>query len=362
MATDMYHNSIDGVANGMIPAAESLLMKGELIGFVQACGPYYVHSIRRTKSIIVLFQVRVSTDTDSELLSSSIESIIGSFDTPSGDQNVGNELDVKIDIFGFGLGLTVEARNGRLLARNLEEFEQAMNYGFQAMKDIRAGLVKSIEVIPWTAHIGFQLLSTLDVPMLEEECRTLTNRLCTGRRCAVSGQPVDCQNSCYVSGVTVDCRDGNSCAATNYCDDSDGNPISFGYLGNFTLVPCLDDEIYGTFATESGDLFSEDVTDDVVDCPDDSEPYSRSTVEFPSTLKQFNFVANAELLATLDAIVSDQFIQIEKLQQCISVLRSMNSQALSQVWVRNQFDPPTRATEELSRSLNSIENPIPSEN
>jgi len=171
MKVDLYYNALE---NSII-AEDSLeiLDRGDYIGFVQACGPYYITSISRTKELISVFDyssVSSSSKSFSEKLSQ-INNFIGS--SPEREtaldevQKTSQVTSLKINIFGFGLSMR-SSLVGTLTAKSMKEFEAVMDYGLETMKDTKTGIVRSVEVVPWAINPAFYIASKLDDSALSQ--------------------------------------------------------------------------------------------------------------------------------------------------------------------------------------------------
>mmetsp|Transcript_38714 Transcript_38714/g.89997 ORF Transcript_38714/g.89997 Transcript_38714/m.89997 type:complete len:293 (+) Transcript_38714:1219-2097(+) len=60
---------------------------------------------------------------------------------------------------------------------------------------------------------------------------------------------------------------------------------------------------------------------------------------FSDQLKVFNFMANAELITTVDSVVRQAFVMIEKLSMCVGYLNAHPPQLLAKFWVVNLSNP-----------------------
>jgi len=167
MAMERYYDSLDDTTAKLTPHAMSLIRKGDIIGFYQACGTGYIRSIRRTNEVAAVFTL---TSTSSQEL----EDFTSSFGAGGGGTYYGISADVdvkgkhsstsskkqsdfqmKIEIQAFGIGLNKEDDQA-LLATDLKQYHAAMEYAFRSMQSEDIGQVFGIEVVPWTDNLQFQ--------------------------------------------------------------------------------------------------------------------------------------------------------------------------------------------------------------
>jgi len=468
MAADLYYASVDDSVATISEDAIVLLTRGEYIGFIQACGPYYIRTVRRQKAIVTLFQYELDTNVDDNLadsanvsLSDVVHDLISRVDGVADTGNDRNRLvqnthssSLTIQIFGFGLTMDSDVL-GSLVANSIEQYDDAMNYGFEAMKSIDSGLVKSIEVYPWVANMSFQQSAKIDVKIEQETCYELVSRTITSGTMCVKVDPsgvglpptenrVNCNTFC-----DIPCDDGQSCENRSDCGTGGEDPFFYVQISNANeaarlpseyaqffgvqetiverrstatcvfdtgpficyaydtvlvtagrlctsdgtianLENCDDESQYFTISSETyfadttekynkvdttHDTFAEVPTEKIVTCPTDINPLlvedtstvvtsignkfvlsrievlsRRELVSFPETLKQFNFMANAEFIATADAIVRHMFNSIELLSQCVGFLSALPEEILARSWVRNQRRP---LQDEKYRNLSS---------
>lgn len=252
-----------------------------------------------------------------------------------------------ITILGYGLSMMQE-NSGSLVAKTFEEYEAAMAFGFESMKNTKTGVVKGVEVHPWTANVSFYANAKLDVVVEKEECYSLTTRMCAGKKCKLGSAYTDCTATCYYLTTAgeheaFDCRDGRCSFADdpNECLDSDGNAENeaFTYEVDDTPTACVNDE-YKNYAIFDNSFRETDITTTVKDnCDDDATTYNRLVIEFPPNLKSIIFAENAEFIATTDSIVRQMFTLLELLSQCAGMLNAMPDDSLKLYWVLNQRMP-----------------------
>uniref|UniRef100_A0A7S1B8A0 MACPF domain-containing protein n=1 Tax=Corethron hystrix TaxID=216773 RepID=A0A7S1B8A0_9STRA len=372
MEADLYYYSADEASIVFSSDALSLLSRGEIIGFLQGCGPYYIRSIRRVKALVTLFR-SVDASSNSTLAPGSalfndirlqLTSINQDADESTNSGSVkASASSLTINIFGFGLTMRDDGAVGSLAARSIEDYAKVMDYGFNSMKNPKTGLVRSVEIYPFTANMNFQQAAKLDVAVEKTDCYTLTNRTCTGLRCKGHDEDddeifVDCINYCH-----VDCRSGDQCGdivadgstvSTDRCRAQNGTAKFFGYVLQETAdFDCKEDAEYNTFAVdyvEQGSSVPKFVAVEVTaeaSCTAD-DIYRTDVTKFPTMLKQFNFISNAEFIVNADATVREMFLVLELMSQCIGILNAYPTEVLETNWVRNQRMPVTALTYEIS--------------
>mmetsp|Transcript_38523 Transcript_38523/g.89552 ORF Transcript_38523/g.89552 Transcript_38523/m.89552 type:complete len:766 (-) Transcript_38523:107-2404(-) len=219
MKADMYYNSADESFVSMSTDAVALLRRGEYIGFMQACGPYFIRSIRRTKQIAATFK-HTTTSSRASGSSTHVARSNGRVRTDTTTKlrtsRTANEENMEITVVGLGLSF-LDAGPGTLMPKTLDDYEATMNYGFNCLKNQRSGLVESIEVIPWVASPSFQIAAKMDITLEGDECYEVLTRTCQGRQCSRDNtDPVSCLAACYErdSQNFADCSPG-TCAANN---------------------------------------------------------------------------------------------------------------------------------------------------
>jgi len=374
MKADMYYNSVDYSKSQISSAALSILMKRDYIGFLQACGPYYIRSVRRLKALVTLFRYTSTSSNPEESVSTKLFNSIAGIGE-SGDETAASLEEVlagrtlTINIFGYGLTMEESSGVGSLLATSLDDYEDVQNYAFNAMKDTKSGLVQAIEIFPWVSNMQFQMGSGIEADTTYERCYSVTARSCTGKRCMLSNEGVvgrnatnegvvgrnatNCNSICYSEdNVAYNCDDGVFCTALIE------NGICYRYRAtvetdNLTAVAtsefeyedvvnanCIDNRL--TFAIEHPE-FMEVSTRNQVLCTAAKigttlrENYENEFVTFPRSLKLFNFMSNAELLANADATVREGFNLIESMGQCIGILSAYSPDTLQRTFVRNKL-------------------------
>ena len=171
LSVDNYYSSVDEGSTKLSPGAVNLLKTNDLLGFFQSCGPYYVRSIGRRKSFLVVFTYesdKQTRDTSFEAkltvqlkkFGSSPGSAGGSVTASTSFNQESENKKLTISAKGIGLG---KSANSSLLATDLEGFKKVIDAAFKATQDDFTGRVRTMEVTPWVENVGFQA----NVPLAE---------------------------------------------------------------------------------------------------------------------------------------------------------------------------------------------------
>uniref|UniRef100_A0A7S1BNC1 MACPF domain-containing protein n=1 Tax=Corethron hystrix TaxID=216773 RepID=A0A7S1BNC1_9STRA len=246
-----------------------------------------------------------------------------------------------ISIFGFGLDLRAIKNKASFVVSSMQEYNSYMEAAFQSLQGTKTGVVTGVEVAPWHSNVVFFSRAKMDVELIDEKCYSLTTRSCKGKKCKVDDSPQSCTAACHFLSVDsvyapFDCSDGSSCSERD-CLDENGDTVTFTYEHVNEFEQCTDELSYNMFAI--GDFnHEEQVATDETSCSDQNI-YQRSYAEFPTLIKSSNFMANAELITTLHAIIKEKMFKIESLSQCIGLLRSYPKDVLDTNWVVNKRYP-----------------------
>ena len=160
MSMERYYSSLDDTTATLTKDASSLIDKGDTVGFFQACGSGYIRSIRRTAEVTAVFTLESSTTTEASEFAASLKIKVfgrggggGSF---SGQSNsFSSESKLSIHIKAFGLGLNMDGAD-TLVARSLEDYDNAIKFAFKSMQNDDVGMIRGIEVVPWMDNLQFQ--------------------------------------------------------------------------------------------------------------------------------------------------------------------------------------------------------------
>mmetsp|Transcript_28640 Transcript_28640/g.65459 ORF Transcript_28640/g.65459 Transcript_28640/m.65459 type:complete len:484 (-) Transcript_28640:110-1561(-) len=167
LSVDKYYISADETSAELLPDALSLIEQSLYVSFFQACGPNYIRSIRRTSSIVSDFKYKVTVSSSSEFNLKVTRAFFG-FGSSS---SALSESSMEITIAGFGIALQ---DTKPLRPRTVEQYKEAIDHGFESLKDVAVGNVESIEVVPWMANIQFQNAAELDTLVQTGDSGTLS--------------------------------------------------------------------------------------------------------------------------------------------------------------------------------------------
>mmetsp|Transcript_746 Transcript_746/g.1524 ORF Transcript_746/g.1524 Transcript_746/m.1524 type:complete len:689 (-) Transcript_746:190-2256(-) len=378
----MYYASAREEDTVLVDDARDLLDKGQHVEFLQACGPQYIRTVNRFKELAALFSytshLTATTGLQPQGFMESFGDLVNDFSTSRRSPRTSTRMDallaqeyqdidhndvnntralirvskdahfsqLRIQIFGFGLALNPDAE-GSLNARTWQDLDKVMNYGFQAMANPYTGVVRSVEVIPWTTHIAFHRGMRFDVQIRDMDvCYRETSATCSGKRCMVDNNPTDCQNVCYVQNDNdpYDCRDGASCDPTAmpcYAENtSDVLTFTYAYEQNVNCAHRDPTRALATFAVFDEQYYRTNTEEQMNECPATQDPSIRvEETEFPAFLRQLNLMANAEQIVNMDMVSREAFNANDRLNQCLTVLYSYTDANLDRMFVLNRRNP-----------------------
>uniref|UniRef100_A0A7S1BKA5 Uncharacterized protein n=1 Tax=Corethron hystrix TaxID=216773 RepID=A0A7S1BKA5_9STRA len=263
MKVDRYYTSIDETASTLTAQVTQMLSRGGIIQFFQACGPNYIRAIRRTTELAATFDYgSISRSYDGSVVDS-IQNNIDESTSQERTTTTKNKVKVSgllIRIFGYGLSLNAfqgtDSGDVSLVAKDLKDYRRVMDTALKSMQDPHGGMVRSIELVPWTSNAAFQNTLRLDTPLTRNVYR------------------------CIIT-------DGNC------TDGTDGNlATTCGYEAN------------GTALANDADICRVDGSEDAV----------------YKDIRKFNIVANAEFIARINAIIRQEMTALQIHMNCISQL------------------------------------------
>ena len=163
---DSYYHSINEGTAQMSDSAQDLVKKGDVVGFFDSCGPYYVRSIGRHSTFMALLRYRTITserDVNFELQLKS--KMRGFFSGGGNDTTIETEFRTEtqekrlsINIWAYGLGKDGLAN---LIPTDIDSFKNSVQDAIKTMQDPDAGRVTTMEVVPWVENTQFQQLLEL---------------------------------------------------------------------------------------------------------------------------------------------------------------------------------------------------------
>lgn len=161
ISVDSYYNSIDEANSPLSESAQSLLANGDVVGFFDSCGPYYIRSIGRHSNFLALLRYTTKSserDVDFELeLKTKMR---GFFAGGSSETKISTAFKtsteskrLSINIWAYGLG---KDHLADLIPTDIDSFKNSVSEAIGAMQDANTGIVTAMEVVPWTENTIFQ--------------------------------------------------------------------------------------------------------------------------------------------------------------------------------------------------------------
>jgi hypothetical protein len=158
-----YYASLDESQAALSTPAAALVKGGDITGFFDACGMYYVRSINRRSRYVSVFEFESSSREEAAAFSAELEAEIKGWGQKVG---AGGELGrdtaqsasrrkLTITASAWGLG---KAESDGLVSYDLETFRKSVKAAFAATQEDDVGKVISIEIVPWTEYAEFQAL------------------------------------------------------------------------------------------------------------------------------------------------------------------------------------------------------------
>ncbi len=174
IGVDVYYSSVDEANSKLSAAATSLLASGDVPGFFDACGIYYVRSISRQSSLFAIYTYE-NKEQDRDIdLEIKLEASIRNFYVDVESKNsVFNKTttklsDTKITIHTLGFGLGKQAGGDSLVSYDLDGFKKAIAAALKSTQADDVGMVTAIEVVPWVENPEFQQALALKPLQVEE--------------------------------------------------------------------------------------------------------------------------------------------------------------------------------------------------
>uniref|UniRef100_A0A7S1BD73 MACPF domain-containing protein n=1 Tax=Corethron hystrix TaxID=216773 RepID=A0A7S1BD73_9STRA len=272
MTSDNYFMTVDESIMGFIPPAEVILERGSVMQFYQACGPHFIRSIRRGTEVATLFTYfSLNRESNSDMLGV-VQPDVGDTGVARGTKSRSDSAGgLVIKIMAFGLGINaVQEDGGSLVASSMEDFQKVMDTAFTSMQDPYSGMVRSIEVMPWTSTSVFQNAIVLDNALSRNTfgCSDSISACCDPARLSAGHH-------------TSHCTAGIDCGY-----DSDGNEV-------YDDAKCV--------ITGSEDVLHKD-------------------------LRKFNLQQNAEFLATVDRNIQEHMAVVQNHHSCLKKLMALTSE------------------------------------
>ncbi len=164
MIVNSYYSSLDESLSKLSDPAASLLSGGDLLGFFQSCGPYYVRSISRRSTFLTIFTYSTNNKTRDRAFEASLQNQIKRFSPGAGKpaqssfKQKANRLSLRISTKAIGLKSNPKST---LIASDLKTFKNVLNEAFKATQSEFTGRIIGMEVVPWVENVHFQNLIRL---------------------------------------------------------------------------------------------------------------------------------------------------------------------------------------------------------
>ena len=164
---DSYYHSLSEGESTLSESAQSLLTKGDVVGFFDSCGPYYVRSIGRHSRFLGLLRYRTtSSERDVNFELQLKAKMRGFFSGGSSDTTISNEFRLEteekrleINIWAYGLG---KGELADIIPTDIDSFKKSVQAVVKTMQDPNAGRITTMEVAPWVENTQFQDLLELE--------------------------------------------------------------------------------------------------------------------------------------------------------------------------------------------------------
>lgn len=181
ISVDSYYNAINEGMSTFSASAKGLLERGDVVGFFDSCGGYYVRSIGRHSSFLGLLRyTTLSTERDISFELELKAKLRGIFSGGSAETDISNRFRretqdkrLTINIWAYGLG---KDHLADLIPTDIDSFKKTVSESIKAMQDASTGIVTTMEVTPWVENTEFQDLLTLETEedrLLFEEKKNL---------------------------------------------------------------------------------------------------------------------------------------------------------------------------------------------
>mmetsp|Transcript_23457 Transcript_23457/g.53540 ORF Transcript_23457/g.53540 Transcript_23457/m.53540 type:complete len:543 (-) Transcript_23457:264-1892(-) len=162
ISVDKYYTSVDESASALDTNVQDLLQGYGFLSVAQACGPYYIRSIRRSSEVLSFFVYFSGESSESKSKESEnlIQSVRRSGKGSDSEETSASTSSWKaslmiIYISAKGLDLNTD-QGGNLIAADLEQYNEAMTVAFSMMINPLAGQILSMEIVPWSSNPAFQ--------------------------------------------------------------------------------------------------------------------------------------------------------------------------------------------------------------
>ncbi len=163
---NQYYYSMDETNSNLSDSVKELLQNKQYVTFFNSCGHFYVRSVGTFSTYYALLQYRLTGEGDDEFRSKLEKGLFNFYEetTPSGEKgketvSVSRELrddaiyrGLKVYVQGIGLS---KGEPVNLIPVNIQQFRTTIQEAVKLMQSPDAGLVNSIEVVPWMENPEF---------------------------------------------------------------------------------------------------------------------------------------------------------------------------------------------------------------
>mmetsp|Transcript_10846 Transcript_10846/g.23828 ORF Transcript_10846/g.23828 Transcript_10846/m.23828 type:complete len:538 (-) Transcript_10846:179-1792(-) len=172
MVIDKYYTTMTDDHPAIGDNILSMLSNKNFLEFVVTCGPTYIRSQRRSTEFVILIEVNLEKDDDHSWFFNIINTDLNGFiagsaiddeDAESGTKAFSSHWDLFIQCFSFGLD--IEDSEPYIIPR-FDDLIYVLEDGFAASTSSGdTGIIRSIEVVPWTSHLEFMTAVDLQLRM-----------------------------------------------------------------------------------------------------------------------------------------------------------------------------------------------------
>ncbi len=157
-----YYFSLNESNSQMSDAAKTKLESGDLVGFFNSCGAYYIRSLGRYASFMALFKFRIdssTSETDSDIVfqNNLRRKMFRFYKTNRTDTSFQQEIEkrvLRINVQAIGLG---KGELVNLIPTDLSDFKKTITGAVKLMQDPNSGVITSVEITPWAENTEFQV-------------------------------------------------------------------------------------------------------------------------------------------------------------------------------------------------------------
>ncbi|MBG09337.1 MAG: hypothetical protein CME68_11300 [Halobacteriovoraceae bacterium] len=158
---ESYYNSLNEATSEMSDSAIQLLKEKDVVGFFDACGPYYVRSIGRHSSFLALLRYETESNKRDLTYEASLKAQLRGFgssgsvevDAKYSNSSEHQKKQLNITVWAQGLG---KDKLASLLPTDIESFKKTVQDSILTMQDANTGIITSMEIVPWIENTDFQ--------------------------------------------------------------------------------------------------------------------------------------------------------------------------------------------------------------